>query len=968
MVEVNAVNRQIIYDRPAETDAFTGGGHARTANGLARLIRTFDGETRAIGLEGRWGSGKSSIVEMAKKTLETEADQKKKKSDKRAYHIFTYDLWAHQTGNFRRTFLEQLIAWLKTQPQSDHHSLNKIYDQITNRTISTRTNNEKTFSYFGLIVLIFILFLPLIYMWLSPFAFSNKSAIASGYGMVARYALGIMALLIGGHILATWWNGGGFGSPYHAIKRWWNNEPPPWRGQKISLLAAISRTLSFFSKDAETTHIEQRIREIDPSQHEFETTFKDIIAGHQTEERRIIIVFDNVDRLPNDGIKDAWANIRAIVSADGTSDGAERKVTLIIPYDREHILTAITTDDDDEKVQEDLLRKSFDAILFVAPPVISDASAFFELKLLEALGDQIDQGAGYRAYKIFDISCQGSLSTPRQIIAFINAVAGLWEQWEGRIPVPAIALFMANREKLSSDPTLLRRPNELDERQRDLADDADLFKHLAALAYNVDPEHALQVLLHGRIEELFTGSRPEDEVNAIMNAPGWDTILPDVYRDNATIWAGTSATQFRNAVRNLANLIASPANRLESKRALLGALEKLSAVAPPSWGEQEDLLRLYELCDRSEGRRWTLELASWLQRSLPTSEEHTFAHGRNWIAFVGKMHKALVTEYGADDALEMVSTIPFPEGDEFLVGVAYDTDQTGLNLANLKKRPRARDLNAALDSRLTEHPEQFYYAWPDLRPLLAKGHAATFAETLGTHLQATKVDDIDALIFMLKSYNRLIAASTTTDALTKARRNLVSNGALYHHIEAIRDSESDRADEGLAAALWLILSQTKGKPPATTDLQAHAFGNLNAQRDWVNKAIREAELDDGPISKLSELIRSGHTLQVWIDWAAVAPGETHLVQHVIVEVVQRSDFAPPAPSALATHYDFLKELLGEDVEALLARTGTVRKAEEWAALDPATLPLSLIADNAKRQEQGWQAVYIGISFMSCANV
>lgn len=377
MSECKIVKREILYDRPAETDAFTGGGHARTAKGLARLIRIFDGETRAIGLEGRWGSGKSSIVKMANNTLETKAQHNKKKTNKRTYHIFTYDLWAHQTGNFRRTFLEQLIVWLKTQPQSDNNFLNEIYNQITNRTINTSTKNEKTFSWFGLIVLVFILFLPLIYMWLSPFAFTNESANASGYGMVASYALGIMAFLTIAHILYTWWKGCGYSNLFHRLKCHCNKMQRQQEEQQMSLLAAISRTLSLFSKDAETTCINQRIREIDPSQHEFEKTFKDIIAGYQTDKQRIIIVFDNVDRLPKENIQDAWANIHAIASANHTNDGVERKVTLIIPYDREHILTAITTDEDDEKVKEDLLRKSFDAILFVAPPVISDASAFF---------------------------------------------------------------------------------------------------------------------------------------------------------------------------------------------------------------------------------------------------------------------------------------------------------------------------------------------------------------------------------------------------------------------------------------------------------------------------------------------------------------------------------------------------------------------------------------------------------------
>ncbi|WP_158597206.1 hypothetical protein [Tepidicaulis marinus] len=48
MSETKKVSREIIYDRPAQSDAFAGGGHARTAKALADLIRAFDKETRAI--------------------------------------------------------------------------------------------------------------------------------------------------------------------------------------------------------------------------------------------------------------------------------------------------------------------------------------------------------------------------------------------------------------------------------------------------------------------------------------------------------------------------------------------------------------------------------------------------------------------------------------------------------------------------------------------------------------------------------------------------------------------------------------------------------------------------------------------------------------------------------------------------------------------------------------------------------
>ena len=67
MKDFVGARRKIILDRPTGNDSFSGGGHARTAGSLASLIYNFDGTTTAIGLEGRWGSGKSSIVEIAQK-------------------------------------------------------------------------------------------------------------------------------------------------------------------------------------------------------------------------------------------------------------------------------------------------------------------------------------------------------------------------------------------------------------------------------------------------------------------------------------------------------------------------------------------------------------------------------------------------------------------------------------------------------------------------------------------------------------------------------------------------------------------------------------------------------------------------------------------------------------------------------------------------------------------------------------
>ena len=71
------------------------------ARSIAELVRTEAGG-KAIGLEGGWGAGKSTIVNLASTILnETKNGQ---------YRTVVFDTWAHQGDPLRRTFLENLIT------------------------------------------------------------------------------------------------------------------------------------------------------------------------------------------------------------------------------------------------------------------------------------------------------------------------------------------------------------------------------------------------------------------------------------------------------------------------------------------------------------------------------------------------------------------------------------------------------------------------------------------------------------------------------------------------------------------------------------------------------------------------------------------------------------------------------------------------------------------------------------------
>ena len=162
------VQRTLLKGEPSTTDKFSGGGHERTARSLSAAINSFRGENRSIGLEGAWGSGKSTIVEIANKHLQGNQDGFK-------YHIFTFDLWANQTGHFKRAFLESFITWaIDRFPSKKQSLLNKLGD-VRSRKSKVVSSHYRKISLFGMAVIFLLYLTPVIYAWLTPSAFVHRS-------------------------------------------------------------------------------------------------------------------------------------------------------------------------------------------------------------------------------------------------------------------------------------------------------------------------------------------------------------------------------------------------------------------------------------------------------------------------------------------------------------------------------------------------------------------------------------------------------------------------------------------------------------------------------------------------------------------------------------------------------------------------------------------------------------------------
>ena len=95
-----------INDDPSDEDGFSGHGHTRTAQALKQELLQLSNEDGAIGLEGDWGSGKSTVIRLAEDLISKDS------SHDHEFLFFEFDLWIHQTDDFKRAFLISFLGWL----------------------------------------------------------------------------------------------------------------------------------------------------------------------------------------------------------------------------------------------------------------------------------------------------------------------------------------------------------------------------------------------------------------------------------------------------------------------------------------------------------------------------------------------------------------------------------------------------------------------------------------------------------------------------------------------------------------------------------------------------------------------------------------------------------------------------------------------------------------------------------------
>lgn len=458
---------RFLAKEPSGEDLFEGKSQETIASCIVEQIRNEDTNHKMMGIEGSWGSGKSNLLKLMENELEN--------CEKKTYHIFLYDVWGHQEDLQRKSILEEMVTFLETKV-SKLSDLRKKVRELTGTTRETTTTSVPKLSV-G-ICLTFILF------FISP-VFEIVSSNVENFCF--KTLIGLMPIFI----LFLYFIGE---LGYVFFKK-------DKRLPKTGVFAtALHRMISVYKdKEIEKTDTEF-IHEQNPSVPEFRNFMEDISKVLVDKKQKLIIVFDNMDRLPIEKVRDLWSSIHTFFSEKQYDN-----IFTIVTFDRNHIRDAFKdTINGDKGIGDDFINKTFGIVYRVPLPILTDWKSFFRCMWENAFGDSVSEEEIQRIIQIYDAQLSTSDFTPRQIIGFINEIVSLKLVLPYQIPERYMGLFVATKTELLDKPfSSIIRKEYLGSLKYIYQSDPELDKYMASLVYQVNPEQALSVAYTKRLADAF---------------------------------------------------------------------------------------------------------------------------------------------------------------------------------------------------------------------------------------------------------------------------------------------------------------------------------------------------------------------------------------------------------------------------------------------------------------------------------
>jgi hypothetical protein len=502
---------RLLPDVPTAEDEFTNrerrqqGPHQTVADAIAQLILPDDADDAAetkgisVGLEGSWGSGKTTVVRLLSEKLKGSSQ----------VTLISFDAWAHEGDPLRRTFLETIAGHLQAEPLKwvDEAEWKRRIEELARRREVVETKDTPRLSTFTKFALATPLLVPVgMAVFGQALRDSERVTLAGGdpaWKFIAEFALGAL-LALAPVLLLTFKRG-----------------RDAWA--TILTKGLLERRTEITNPTANPTSIE------------FEKHFDELMqeALCRDEGRRIVLVLDNLDRVDSKDALTIWSTLQTFLQHRHDSRKPwYGRLWILVLYDPQALKllwekkaadaapppgsaetppaagpAPAPAADDTGGVAASFIDKSFQIRFEVPPPVLSNWRDFLIDKCLKrAFPDHGEERAElYRVYRVMFIDrviTGRATPTIRELKLYVNQIGALHRQLASRglcggaegftLPVLAYYVVLRRRGVDIADWVLHNRLPEpgfaglLGDNTGD---------KLAALYYNVEVSLARQIIL-----------------------------------------------------------------------------------------------------------------------------------------------------------------------------------------------------------------------------------------------------------------------------------------------------------------------------------------------------------------------------------------------------------------------------------------------------------------------------------------
>lgn len=369
---------QFIPDLPLKSDDELKFGHKEIAKTIKDIVLNAN-QSMTIGLFGSWGTGKSSIVYSVEKLLENETE---------CVPTVIFDVWKHKDDALRRTFLNETVDQLKKK--SCISSGLTISDSVSKLVESSEDKSEidkQSFIIpFGVFCLVFVIVAAVNWHYTSP----QRDPIL---------------ILTDSFLFAV----------------------------IFAFLIWLPQNMSFIISKNTTRIVEDKFS--DPAQ--FEKEFIFIVDSLNEKTKKVLIVFDNLDRVTEGKAVEVLTTVKTFLEPKLKNHEENVTIIFLIPCDNEAIhkhiknMYFLKTNNHNnlsnlkDPESEEFLNKFFNCKVTI-PDFVPSEFEQFALKQLERSGiPQFQENTDVKN-DVAWVIVQAYRNNPRRIIHFINDLSALY--------------------------------------------------------------------------------------------------------------------------------------------------------------------------------------------------------------------------------------------------------------------------------------------------------------------------------------------------------------------------------------------------------------------------------------------------------------------------------------------------------------------------------------------------------------